>query len=190
MHNIYLPNFYYFVKSLDIKNILHLDHKVAIIYRNYDCNHDIEDLIKFKNYCKKTKRKFLIANKIALAFKLKLDGVYLPSFNKKMILKKYINFKKFILVGSAHNLKEIRIKEKQQVMQIFLSPIFKDTTRNKCLGINNFNNLCKYTKKPIIALGGINKNKLKLLKQVKAKGFAAINFFKKYESINYNSQWK
>ena len=70
-------------------------------------------------------------------------------------------------------------------MQIFLSPIFKSTAKNKCLGIINFNNLSKYTKKPIIALGGINKNKLKLLKQSKIKGFAAISFFKNLSSRNF-----
>jgi len=185
MHNIGLPNFYYFIKNLNINNILHLDCNVAIIYRNYNENHNIEDLIRFKNFCNKTKRKFLISNNIYLAFKLKLDGVYLPSFNKEMILKKYVNFRNFIIIGSAHNLKEIRIKEKQQVMQIFLSPIFKDTAKNKCLGINNFNKLCKYTKKPIIALGGINTKKLNLLKHVKINGFAAISFFKDITSRNF-----
>ena len=36
------------------------------------------------------------------------------------------SFKKnFVIIGSAHNLKEIRIKEKQNVKKIVLSSLFK-----------------------------------------------------------------
>ena len=103
-----------------------------------------------------------------------------------MILKKYTSSKKFIIIGSAHNLKEIRVKEKQNVMQIFLSPLFKDTKFNKQLGIIKFNNLRKNTQKPVIALGGIKADKIRLLTKMKISGFAAINFFKtKEKKINY-----
>ena len=84
---------------------------------------------------------FLISNEIDLAFKLKLDGVYLPSFNKEFKHKKFSYFKNFIIIGSAHSLKEIRIKEKQNVEQIFLSPLFKTKKSKKSLGILRFNNL-------------------------------------------------
>ena len=135
--------------------------------------------MNFKKYCNKFKLKFLISNEIDLAFKLKLDGVYLPSFNKKFYHKKFQNSKKFMIIGSAHSLKEIRIKEKQNVEQIFLSPLFKIKKTNKLLGIIRFNNLSKFTKKSLIALGGINKNNIKQLKLINAEGFAGITYFKK-----------
>lgn len=106
-----------------------------------------------------------------------------------MILKKYTSPKKFIIIGSAHNLKEIRVKEKQNVMQIFLSPLFKDTKFNKQLGIIKFNNLRKNTQKPVIALGGIKADKIRLLKRIKIDGFAAINFFKTKEKKLYYKKW-
>ena len=187
MHNIKLPNFYHFINNLNIKNIMHLNKEVALIYRNYQSDYVIEDLINFKNFCKKSKRIFLIANQIELAIKLKLNGVYIPSFNKKIILKRYNDYKNFIIIGSAHNLKEIRIKEKQNVMQIFLSPLFKDTKFNKKLDVIKFNNLRKNTKKQVIALGGIKKSNLSLLKQLEINGFAAIEFFKENNNnFKYN----
>ena len=135
--------------------------------------------MNFKKYCNKFRLKFLISNEIDLAFKLKLDGVYLPSFNKKFYHKKFQNFKNFLIIGSAHSLKEIRIKEKQNVVQIFLSPLFKIKKTNKLLGIIRFNNLSKFTKKSLVALGGINKNNIKQLKLINAEGFAGITYFKK-----------
>ena len=125
----------------------------------------------------------MISNQIDLAFKLRLDGVYLPAFNKKMFPKKYQNFKNFIIIGSAHSLKEIRTKEKQNVEQIFISPLFNSIKNNKSLGIIKFNNLSKLTKKPLIALGGINKNNIKQLKMVNGIGYAGISYFNKNKII-------
>jgi len=179
MHNKVLPKVYHFIDNLNIENIYHFNKNICIIYRNYNSKIDIEKLLNFKKYCNKLKLKFLISNEIDLAFKLKLDGVYLPSFNKKFYHKKFQNFRKFIIIGSAHSLKEIRIKEKQNVEQIFLSPLFKTKKTSKLLGIIKFNNLSKFTKKPIIALGGINKNNIKQLKLINGEGFAGITYFKK-----------
>ena len=53
-----------------------------------------------------------------MAIKLNLDGAYIPSFNKS---SKHLAFslkKNFCIIGSAHNLKEIRIKENQKVEKI------------------------------------------------------------------------
>ena len=101
----------------------------------------------------------------------------MPSFNKKICLKNYQNFNNFIIIGSAHTFKEIKIKEQQKVKQIFLSPLFKTNKYKNSLGIYKFNNFARFTMKPLIALGGISKNNIKLLKLVKTNGFAAINYF-------------
>ena len=73
-------------------------------------------------------------------------------------------------------LAEIRIKEKQSVKTIFLSSLFK---RNKnYLGVNKFNNLLKTTSSNVIALGGISKSNIKILKLLKINGFAGISYFR------------
>ncbi len=156
-----------------------MNKNICIIYRNYNSKISIEKLLNFKKYCNKFKIKFLISNEMDLAFKLKLDGVYLPSFNRKFYHKKFQYFKNFIIIGSAHSLKEMRIKENQNVEQIFLAPLFKTFKSNKILGIVRFNNLSKFTNKPLIALGGINKNNIKQLKLINGEGFAGISYFNK-----------
>ena len=119
--------------------------------------------------------KFYLSNDIKLAINLNLDGAYIPSFNKKFDHLSYIYKKNFEIIGSAHNLKEIKLKELQKVNKIFLSSLFK---KNKnFLGINRFKNLSKLTKKNIVVLGGVTKKNLKLLKIVNCKEFAGISFF-------------
>ena len=167
---------YYFINKFETNNIDKQDKQTIIIYRNYSSNSLNENLIlKIKEYCKKKGLKFYLSNDVKLANRLNLDGAYIPSFNKDTKHLAYNYKKNFNIVGSAHNLKEIKIKEKQKVSRIFLSSLFK---KNKnFLGINKFKLLSKLTKKKIVVLGGItfqNKKKLSLIKQT---DFAGISYF-------------
>ena len=117
--------FYYFIENFNLKELSNIKKSINIIFRNYHNNDYIDDLIKTRNYCKKKGFKLYLSNNINLAIKLQLDGVYLPSFNKNLGYKNLNYKKKFRIIGSAHNISEIKIKEKQNCEEIFLSPIFK-----------------------------------------------------------------
>ena len=110
-----------------------------------------------------------------MALKYKLDGVYLPSFNNKFDHLNYSTYSNFTILGSAHNLKEIKIKETQRVQSIFISSLFKKN--NNFLGINKFKLISNYSKKNIVALGGISKKNIKKLRLLNISGFAGISFF-------------
>ena len=178
MHNKNLQNIYHFIDNLNIRNIFDYNKNFCLIYRNYKSKINKKKLIKYKKACKKLGVKFIISNNLKLAFELRLDGAYIPSFNKELNHRKFGNFQNFILIGSAHSISEIRHKEKQKVEQIFLAPLFKTKKSNKTLDVLKFNNLTKFTKKPIIALGGINKNNIKKLKLINIDGFAGIRYFR------------
>ena len=174
MHNKTL-NRYYFIKKFDQSHIDKQNKKTIIIFRNYNQIIDEKLILTIKNYCKKKGNKFLISNNIKLAIKLNLDGSYIPSFNHDKKHLSYSYKKNFIILGSAHNLFQMRTKELQNVNQIFLSSIFK---KNKnFLGIQKFKLLASLTKKKIIALGGISKKNLRKLNLIKCDGFAGISFF-------------
>ena len=174
MHNKIL-NKYYFINKFDQSYIDKQEKETTIIYRNYNQKIDKKLILKLKNYCKKKGNKFLLSNNIKLALKLNLDGAYIPSFNKD---KKHLSYsikKTFIVLGSAHNVYEVRTKELQGVSAIFLSSIFK---KNKnYLGINKFKSLSLLSNKPLVALGGISDDNLKKLNLTDCQGFAGISFF-------------
>ena len=169
-------NKYYFINKFETKNIDKQDKHTTIIYRNYSDKKPNQELIlKIKRYCKKKSVQFYLSNNVKLALKLNLDGAYIPSYNKCLNHLAYSYKKKFKIIGSAHNLKEIRLKESQNVQKIFLSSLFK---KNKnFLGLNKFKLLSKLTNKHVVVLGGItkkNKRKLSLLNQ---NDFAGISYF-------------
>ena len=80
-------------------------------------------------------------------------------------------------MGSAHNIYEIKQKEKQGIEILFLSPLFKTKNYKNELGIIKFNFLSHLSKKKIIALGGINKKNIKKLKLTNIYGFSGISYF-------------
>ena len=167
---------YYFINKFDKNNINKQDKRTIIIYRNYSEEKINETLLlKIKYYCKKKGIKLYLSNNVKLAMKLDLDGAYIPSFNESLNHLSYSIKNKFNIIGSAHNIKEIRIKENQRVQKILLSSLFK---KNKnFLGIYKLKLLSKYTQKQIIVLGGITKLNVKKLKILGNPDFAGISYF-------------
>ena len=169
-------NKYYFINKLETNNIDKLDKQTVVIYRNYSSkNFDVELILKLKKYCKKKRIKFYLSNNVKLAIKLDLDGAYLPSFNKSTKHLAFSLKKNFNLIGSAHNIKEIKIKEMQNINKIFLSSLFKKN--NNFLGMNKFKLISKLTKKKVVALGGISKDNINKLKMLNNSEFAGISYF-------------
>ena len=167
---------YYFISKFDTNIIDKQDKRTIIIYRNYSVKTPDQTIIlKIKKHCQKKSIKFYLSNNIKLAIKLNLDGAYIPSFNRSNKHLAYSYRKKFKIVGSAHNIKEIRTKERQNVEKIFLSSLFK---KNKnYLGINKFKLLSKHTKKRIVVLGGVSSKNIKKINLLKQSDFAGISFF-------------
>tara|TARA_B110000008_G_scaffold256194_1_gene273443 strand:- start:886 stop:1425 length:540 start_codon:yes stop_codon:yes gene_type:complete len=168
---------YYFINKFDTNIINKLTIDTCIIYRNYNKKNNLSTIIKLKRYCKIKGYKFFLSNDTKLAINLNLDGVYIPSFNKNVNHLSFSIKKKFFIIGSAHNNKEIQIKERQGVNIIFLSSIFK--LNQNYLGINRFKLLSNLTSKKVVALGGISHQNMKKLKLVNCFGFAGISFFQK-----------
>jgi len=174
-----ISQLYYFIDEYNYAELSKLSKNINIIYRNYKKNIDISTLISINNYCKRNRIKFFISNNIKLAIKYKLDGIYIPAFNKQINFIKYLLPKNFKIIGSAHNSIEILLKQKQGCKIIFVSPIFEIKKKNYFLDVVKFNLLTLNKKIKFVALGGItkrNKNRLNLLSIC---GFAGISYFQK-----------
>jgi len=169
---------YTFIDDFNENKILNLKKNSSVIFRNYQKKVDLRSIIKFNKLCKRNRLKFYLANNIKLALQANLNGVYIPSFNKSLNLNNFRNNRKnFTILGSAHNILELKFKEKQGVDFIFLSPLFLTKNYKNNLGVIRFNLISKKTKKPIIALGGVRKSNLNKIKLINAVGFSGITFF-------------
>ena len=175
MHNF--PKIFYFVDSFNKEELKNLNKKIGIIYRNYK-KVDFSEINRLRIFCKEHGKKLFLANNASLAFRLRLNGVYIPSFNKNLRLCKYKNYNNFQIIGSAHNIKEIVIKKLQGVKFLFIAPLFKTQKSQNFLEIYRFKILKKIAKLQTFALGGINKKNIKRIKLTECYGFASISYIK------------
>ena len=176
----FIPNVYCYVSEFNLSDLSKLSNNINIIYRNYDDIDHFKNLSKLKLFFRKNNNKLYLTNDVKLSIKLRLDGVYLPSINKQLNYCGFyslpINFK---IIGSAHNLEEIKIKNIQGCNEIFLSPTFRVYKSRSFLDVIKFNLIRIRCKSDLIALGGINEKNYKKLKLLKIKGFASISWAKK-----------
>jgi len=171
--------FYFFTNILNetiVKNIIKF-RNICVIYRpEEDGSKNPIQIIKIKNFCKKNKILFYIADNYILANKYNADGIFLSSSNKSFVkpIQKKSNFN---IIGSAHNLFEYSIKVRQNCEEIMLSPIFFNNkySSNKTLGVIKFNLISNHWKVKLSALGGINLDNLKNLRICKIKSVAFIS---------------
>ena len=168
-------NFYLFTNFLnDIlkKNLLKFIG-VNVICKDLNNNLDLKNLLEIKKFCKKNNIKFYIADNYKLAVKLKSNGLFISSWNKKNYLKYKPEFK---FIGSAHNQLDIYYKKRQKCDFIVISPIFYNSkySKNSILKPIKFNILSKFCDIKIIALGGINDKTFKKILLTKS---VAVGFF-------------
>tara|TARA_B100000989_G_scaffold122109_2_gene90195 strand:+ start:1851 stop:2402 length:552 start_codon:yes stop_codon:yes gene_type:complete len=177
---MHLKNFiqYYFIDKFEYSHLIKINKNISFIWRNKDKESHTETLLKLSGFCQRNQRKLYISNDIKLAFRVKADGVYISSTNNDLNIKYFQLRNNFKILGSAHNLKEIRLKELQNVVEVFLSPLFKDKI-NKQLNVYRYLNLRKLTFIKDISLGGINNKNIKKLELIKPYGFAGISYFNK-----------
>ena len=174
------PYIFYFIDKYNIDELTNLEKNIDLIFRNYTKRSKINEIKSIQKFCKINNRNLYLSNNIKLAIKLGLAGVYIPSFNNSLnFASKHSLPDKFEIIGSAHNLREIRIKKFQKCSKIFFSPIFKSKKNLKFLSTIKFNLTALSENIDFIALGGINKNNYKKLRLTKVVGFAAISWIKK-----------
>ena len=177
-----LPKIFIFIDKYNSEIFKNKNINIGIVYRNYKDENRENQLIRIAEACKKSRYQLFVSNDLKLAYKFKADGIYIPSFNKS---KKFLNLEKrnIIIIGSAHNQKEIQEKISQKCKAVFLSPAFYVEKSEKYLGIYKFNSLSRTRKISILALGGINEQNIRQLRLLNIKGLGGISMFKKKPAL-------
>ena len=174
-----LPKIFLFIDDFIPSELDILNKNISIIFRNYKKTISDSAMVALKIYCKHHKRDLYLANDIKRAITHKLNGVYIPSFNKKLNINAFSLPKNFTLLGSAHNHSEIKVKQAQGCSLIFLAPLFKVKKKKNYFGVTKFNLLTLNQKTKFIALGGINEFTVKKVGLLKCVGYSGISWIKK-----------
>tara|TARA_A100001011_G_scaffold154362_1_gene162843 strand:- start:63 stop:638 length:576 start_codon:yes stop_codon:yes gene_type:complete len=182
-----LKNKYFFIiesiKDIDLKNIKK-SKKFNIIYRSSKIAKKFEQLLRFRNVCRTKNIGFYVSNNIKLAIILKADGIYISAYNKDLTFTRF-KHSKLQIIGSAHNIKELKLKKLQGCTNIVFSRLFLTSYKNKngFLGVVKFNLLSLLIKENLIPLGGIRLSNLNKLNMVRCNSIALLSEIKKKPKI-------
>lgn len=171
---------YIFVKNLNekIKKNIKKLYNAKVIYTSTNFNNEsIAKCFELKKFCSKNNIPLYIINNFKVALKIKANGIFISSNNKRLVYNEFLR-KKFHIIGSAHNQLEYYFKKKQYCETIALSPLFLNPkySKNKTLGPIRFNLISKDWKTELCALGGINKNNINNIKNTKISAISFLRF--------------
>ena len=174
------------IKDIDLKSIK-IFEKFIIIYRNQSKLINIEKLSIFRNQCKAKRIDFYVANDFKLMSILKADGLYISAYNTDLRMCRY-KYSKYKIIGSAHNYKELKIKDIQGCSSFIYSRLFETKYKNKpgFLGLIRFNLLSRLRKEILTPLGGININNLNKMNIVNSTSLALMSEVKKKPAKIFN----
>ena len=167
---------YIFIKDLneEIKKNIKKLCNVEIIINNIDFSEiSLKRFLEIQNFCQKNKIPFYIIDNYKIALKVKAQGIFISSDNKRIIPNLFL-YKKFKIIGSAHNQLEYFFKKRQQCETITLSPIFFNPkySKNKVLNPIKFNLISKDWNANLCALGGILDENIRKINLTKVSSIA------------------
>ena len=172
---------YFFINRIDEINLDQVKKIGAILILRKPSQISNKNLKKFALSCRNKKISFFVANNIKILFLLRTNNLYISAWNKKYYkhIKNFNN--KLNIIGSAHNVKEIKEKINQGCAEIFLSRIFKTNYKfkKKFLGKVKFSLIMLNFKTNYIALGGINSSNFNQIRNLNITGCAMFSDKKK-----------
>ena len=126
--------------------------------KNYSLKNKIIIGKKIKNICKKNKVKFIINDDPLLALKLNADGCHLGQKDMNINIAKKILGKKIIGITchNSINLAKKAIKAKADYIAFGAFNQSKTKKTKHVASLKILNKVKKFTKTPIVAIGGIN----------------------------------
>ncbi len=127
-------------------------------FKNYSLRQKIRFGKKIKKICKEYKVKFLINDDPLLALKLNADGCHLGQKDMNIIDAKKLLGKKIIGVTCHNSINLAKKAIKAKASYIALGAFYSSKTKKtKYLATTNIlNKVKKFTKTPVVAIGGIN----------------------------------
>lgn len=148
-----------------------------VCYRDKSSKNFKQLAVNFLKISKKINfSKILLNSDIDLAYRLKYDGVHLPS-NKLNEIKR-AKKKRLFVIASTHNFYELNLAIKNGADMVVFSPVFYTPNKGEPKGLNTLRKAVFHSNIPVIALGGIiNRYQIHKVKIKKASGFSSIRYF-------------
>jgi len=143
--------------------------------KQWDKNKIKEEAIKLLKLCRKNNALFIVNDYVAVALEIGADGVHLGQSDMPISEARKLCGDKLVIGLSTHSVEQAVKADKEDVDYITIGPIFKTRAKDYTVGVAIIKDILKKIKKPLIAIGGINKNNIDSVLEQGIKSVAVIS---------------
>ena len=119
-----------------------------------------EEAIKLLKICRKNNALFIVNDYVDIALEIGADGVHLGQSDMPISEARKICGNKLIIGLSTHSVEQAVKADKEDVDYITIGPIFNTRAKDYTVGTEIIKEILRKIKKPLIAIGGINKDNI------------------------------
>lgn len=136
----------------------------------------LKEAIQIKGLCQKYKVPFVINDNVEIARKIDADGVHVGQSDMQADDVRKIIGENKILGVSAQTVKQAIIAEERGADYIGVGAVFQTVTKSDAdhVNIETLKQICKSVNIPVVAIGGIGKDNIAMLKNTGICGVAVI----------------
>tara|TARA_Y100000310_G_scaffold38326_1_gene35936 strand:+ start:9491 stop:10120 length:630 start_codon:yes stop_codon:yes gene_type:complete len=137
-----------------------------------------EEAIKLLKVCRENNVLFIVNDYVDIALEIGADGVHLGQSDMSIKQAREIcnKFNKKIIIGlSTHSVEQAVKANEEDVDYITIGPIFKTRSKDYTVGTGMIKEVSDKVDKPLIAIGGINKDNIDSVLEQGVKSVAVIS---------------
>lgn len=134
-----------------------------------------EEAIKLLKICRQNNALFVVNDYADIALEIGADGVHLGQADMPIMEARRICGHKLIIGLSTHSVEQAVKADKEDVDYITIGPVYKTRTKDYTIWPAIIKEILKRIKKPLIAIGGINKSNIDEVLGQGAKSVAVIS---------------
>lgn len=128
--------------------------------KEWDKNKIKNEAIKLLKICRENNVLFIVNDYVDIALEINADGVHLGQSDISIKEARGICGDKLIIGLSTHSVEQTVKADSEGADYITIGPIYKTRAKDYTVGTNIINQVIKKINKPLIAIGGINKNNI------------------------------
>ena len=150
---------------------------VQLREKNLSSKDFYEKALKVKEICKNYEVLFIINDRLDIAQAVEADGVHLGQSDMPIEKAREILKDKFLIGATARNIEEAKKAELLGADYIGSGAIFGTSTKDnaKKLEIEDLKKIVNSVKIPVFAIGGININNVRMLKNIGLQGICSVS---------------
>tara|TARA_Y100000310_G_scaffold128341_1_gene127545 strand:+ start:763 stop:1389 length:627 start_codon:yes stop_codon:yes gene_type:complete len=151
--------------------------------KNWSKDRVKEEAIKLLKICKEKNVFFILNDYVDVALEIGADGVHLGQTDMSISEAREICGNKLIIGLSTHSIEQAIKADKEDVDYITTGPIYKTRAKDFTVGTEIIKEVVSKVEKPVIAIGGINKNNIDEVLKQDIKSVAVISAVVSAENV-------